>query len=241
MKFANKLIKGKLLKRYKRFLADIELDNGLVVTAHCPNTGSMTGCAEPGYEVWLSKSDNPKRKLAFTWELVVTSEGHWISINTHNANKVIGEALSENHLPELGSYNYVSSEVKYGHEGSRIDFLLRQHGGGEEAKDLADCYVEVKSVTLLQDNQGFFPDARTVRGQKHLRELTAMVQQGHRAVLLYCVQHSGIESVQVAQHIDPDYATELSLAIAAGIEVLCYSTKIDQEKIIINQRIPFIS
>jgi sugar fermentation stimulation protein A len=241
MKFANKLVKGTLLKRYKRFLADVELEDGEIVIAHCPNTGAMSGCAEPGYEAWLSKSDNPKRKLAFTWELAVTSEGHWIGINTHNANKVIGQALSEHKLPELSGYDHIRSEVKYGHEGSRIDFFLRQHEGDTKKKDLADCYVEVKSVTLLQNNQGFFPDARTVRGQKHLRELTAMVQQGHRAVLLYCVQHSGIESVRVAQHIDPDYAAELSTAIFAGLEVLCYSTKINQEKIIINQRLPFIS
>ncbi|MFT5311624.1 MAG: sugar fermentation stimulation protein A [Paraglaciecola sp.] len=241
MKFENKLIKGTLLKRYKRFLADIELDNGEVVIAHCPNTGAMTGCAEPGYKVWLSRSDNPKRKLAFTWELAVTNEGHWISINTHNANKVIGEALREHKLPELNGYRSISSEVKYGREGSRIDFLLKGYDGDAVEKKLADCYVEVKSVTLLQNNQGFFPDARTVRGQKHLRELTGMLKQGHRAVLLYCVQHSGIQSVRVAQYIDPDYAAELSIAIAAGLEVLCYSTKIAQEKIIINQRVPFVS
>ena len=236
MKFVNKLVKGKLLKRYKRFLADIELENGEIVTAHCANTGAMTGCAEPGYEAWLSRSDNPKRKLAFTWELAVTKEGHWIGINTQNANKVIGEALREGQLPELDAYPCISSEVKYGHEGSRIDFLLSQH----EKNEAVDCYVEVKSVTLLQDKQGFFPDARTVRGQKHLRELTAMAQQGHRAVLLYCVQHSGVQSVRVARHIDPQYGAELELAVGAGLEVLCYSTKIDQEKIIINQRIPFI-
>ena len=240
MKFVNKLVKGTLLKRYKRFLTDVELDDGRIVIAHCPNTGAMHGCAEPGYEVWLSISDNPKRKLAFTWELAVTKQGQWIGINTHNANKVIAQALAEQKIEELAGYDEIRSEVKYGEEGSRIDFFLRQTYRAAENKGLADCYVEVKSVTLLQDKQGFFPDAPTVRGQKHLRELRVMLQQGHRAVLLYCVQHSGIDSVRVAQHIDPDYALELTLAMSAGLEVLCYSTKINQEKIVINQRLPFM-
>ncbi len=238
MEFANKLFKGTLLKRYKRFLADVQLENGQVVIAHCPNTGAMTGCAEPGYEVWLSKSDNPKRKLAYTWELAVNQLGHWIGINTNNANKLVTEALAENKLPELSSYSQISSEVKYGQESSRIDFLL--HGSIDE-EQRPDCYVEVKSVTLLQNNMGFFPDSKTLRGQKHLRELANVAKQGKRAVLLYCVQHTGIKSVRVAQHIDPQYALELEQAIGNGLQVLCYSVKISKEKTYINQRIPFLA
>ena len=237
MEFANKLLKGTLLKRYKRFLADVQLENGQVVIAHCPNTGAMTGCAEPGYEVWLSKSDNPKRKLGYTWELAVNQLGHWMGINTNNANKLVAEALAENRLPELSGYSQISSEVKYGQESSRIDFLL--HGSIDE-EQRPDCYVEVKSVTLLQNNMGFFPDSKTLRGQKHLRELANVAKQGKRAVLLYCVQHTGIKSVRVAGHIDPQYALELEQAIGNGLQVLCYSVKISKEKTYINQRIPFL-
>lgn len=237
MEFANKLIKGTLLKRYKRFLADVQLENGQVVIAHCPNTGAMTGCAEPGYEVWLSESNNPKRKLAYTWELAVNQQGHWIGINTNNANKLVAEALAENALPELQGYDQIRSEVKYGQENSRIDFLL-QDSIGDEIKP--DCYVEVKSVTLLQNKLGLFPDAKTLRGQKHLRELADAAKQGKRAVLLYCVQHTGIKNVNVAWHIDPKYAQELEEAILSGLQVLCYSVKITKEKTFINQRIPFL-
>jgi sugar fermentation stimulation protein A len=237
MEFANKLLKGTLLKRYKRFLADVQLENGQVVVAHCPNTGAMTGCAEPGFEVWLSKSDNPKRKLAYTWELAVNQQGHWIGINTNNANKLVAEALTKNRLPELTGYSQIRSEVKYGDENSRIDFLL--HGSNDE-EQRPDCYVEVKSATLLQDNKGFFPDAKTLRGQKHLRELATMAKLGKRSVLLYCVQHTGITNVRVAAHIDPIYAQELEQAILDGLQVLCYSAIICKENIYINQRIPFL-
>jgi sugar fermentation stimulation protein A len=238
MKFTDALIKGKLLKRYKRFLADVELDNGDIVVAHCPNTGAMTGCAEPGFQVWLSRSTNPKRKLGFTWELARTFENEWIGINTNRANALVAEALARSAIPELSSYMKVNSEVKYGRENSRIDFLISEHAGELSGQD---CYLEVKSVTLMRLNKGYFPDAASLRGQKHLRELTSMVELGHRAVLLYCVQHSGISDVSVAEDIDPNYAVELKRAILAGVEVLCYSTKIDEEKIIINQRLPFLA
>lgn len=229
-----KLIQGTLVKRYKRFLADVELDDGSIVTAHCPNTGAMTGCAEPGWQVWLSPSTNPKRKLAYTWEVVKTSQGHWIGINTHKANAIVKEALAEDQIPELLGYTEHKAEVKFGAENSRVDFLL-------SGDNKVDCYLEVKSVTLLQNEQGYFPDAKTLRGQKHLRELSSIVTQGKRAVLLFCVQHTGIQSMSVAQHIDQNYADELKSAMENGVEILCYACCINEEKIFINQALKFFS
>jgi sugar fermentation stimulation protein A len=233
MQFNNSLIEGVLIKRYKRFLTDVRLLSGDEVVAHCPNTGAMTGCADPNMQVWLSASDNPKRKLGFTWELGVTEKGHWIGINTNNANKVVGEALTAQRVKSLEEYGSVQAEVRFGQENSRIDFLLTGQGK-------PDCYVEVKSVTLLEGQQGYFPDAKTVRGQKHLRELTAMVEQGHRAVLLFCVQHTGIQSVKVAEHIDPKYAQMFVRAVEAGVEVLAYACAINKQNITLNQQLPVI-
>jgi sugar fermentation stimulation protein A len=234
MQFSSPLIQGTLIKRYKRFLADVQLADGSTVIAHCPNTGAMTGCAEPGWKVWLSPSNNPKRKLLYTWEVVLTEQGHWIGINTHKANVLVKEAIQQNKISELVGYKNVKAEVKFGEENSRIDFLLSD-------SEKADCYVEVKSVTLLNDNKGYFPDAKTLRGQKHLRELSIIASQGKRAVLFFCVQHSGIQSVQVAQHIDPDYAKELKQAMLSGVQILCYDCKINSEKIYINQSLQFFS
>lgn len=234
MQFSNPLIEGTLIKRYKRFLADVKLADGSIVTAHCANTGAMTGCAEPGWQVWLSSSNNPKRKLAYSWELVFTERKHWIGINTHMANSLVKEAIQANKIAELIDYQSMQAEVKFGQEKSRVDFLLTD-------PDKVECYVEVKSVTLLTDGKGYFPDAKTLRGQKHLRELTHLVEQGKRAVLLFCVQHSGIQSVQVADHIDPDYAAALNQAILKGVQVICYGCCISSEKIHINQSLPFFS
>tara|TARA_R110002111_G_scaffold185693_1_gene251713 strand:- start:414 stop:1118 length:705 start_codon:yes stop_codon:yes gene_type:complete len=234
MQFSSSLIQGTLIKRYKRFLADVQLADGTIVIAHCPNTGAMTGCAEPGWKVWLSPSNNPKRKLLYTWEVVLTDQHHWIGINTHNANKLVKEAIQEHKIAELIGYQNLQAEVKFGEENSRIDFLLTD-------TEKADCYIEVKSVTLLEDNMGYFPDAKTLRGLKHLRELSLIASQGKRAVLLFCVQHSGIQSVQVASHIDPDYAKELKQAMLNGVQILCYGCKISSEKIYINQSLKFFS
>jgi len=234
MEFPLPLVKGKLIKRYKRFLADIELENGEFVTAHCPNTGAMKGCAEPDSQVWLSPSTNPKRKLAFTWEVALTDRQHWIGINTHRANALVQEALDNTLIPELLGYENLQAEVKYGDENSRIDFLLSD-------SNKQDCYVEVKSVTLLEDNLGYFPDAKTERGLKHLRELQQMVRLGHRAILFFCVQHTGIKSVQAAEHVDAAYAAELENAIQNGVEVICYGSDINSESITLNQKLKFIS
>jgi sugar fermentation stimulation protein A len=234
MQFSSPLIQGTLIKRYKRFLADVQLTDGTIVIAHCPNTGAMTGCAEPGWKVWLSPSTNPKRKLLYTWEVVLTDKQHWIGINTHKANAIVKEALQENKIAELVGYANLKAEVKFGEENSRIDFLLTDF-------KKVDCFVEVKSVTLLDNNVGYFPDAKTIRGQKHLRELSLIAGQGKRAVLLFCVQHSGIQSVQVAKQIDTDYAKELKQAMLGGVQILCYGCNINSEKIYINQSLPFFS
>lgn len=229
------LIKGKLLKRYKRFLADVELESGQVVIAHCPNTGAMTGCAEPGFEVWLSPSTNPKRKLAYTWELAVNHNNCWIGINTHNANKLVQEAIIDTKIQELSGYESIKPEVKYGEENSRIDFLLTD-------KNKPDCYIEVKSVTLLSNesnNSGTFPDAKTARGAKHLRELSKIAKGGERAVIFFCVQHSGIQTVSVNEAIDPAYAEEMRNALASGVEVIAYGCEISQQKVYINQVLEF--
>jgi sugar fermentation stimulation protein A len=217
-----KLIKGTLIKRYKRFLADIELDDGTLITAHCPNTGSMKRCAEPGWTVWVSVSDNPKRKYAHTWEYVLIDHLHLACINTQRPNRMVENLLEQGRMPELAHYKTLKREVKYGElndkgkPSSRIDLMLTQAGE-------PDCYVEVKSVTLLEnDGFGYFPDSKTERGQKHLRELMLMKAQGFRAVLFFCVSHTGIDNVQAAAHIDPVYAQLLDEAKIAGVEVYAW-------------------
>jgi sugar fermentation stimulation protein A len=214
-KFTSKLVKARLIKRYKRFLADVILENGDTTTVHCPNTGSMTHCAEPDWTVYLSQSDNPKRKYPYTWELSVNSEGHRICVNTAMANKVVKAAIEQRSIVELAEYNQIRPEYKVGN--SRIDFFLQGDG-------MPDCFVEVKSMTLCEPNTniGYFPDAVTTRGTKHANELAALAKQGHRAVLLFCVQHEGIESYAIAEHIDPEYAEALRKAEKDGVLILCY-------------------
>lgn len=215
----NHLQKATLIRRYKRFLADIELYNGDVLTIYCPNTGAMTGCAEPGDQVWYSTSTNLKRKYKYTWELTFTKDGHWICVNTAKANQLVKAALNKGEIEALSGYSNIKAEVKYGTENSRIDFLLSN-------ENKADCYVEVKSCTLLEEpiaeGKGFFPDTVTTRGQKHLRELIEMKEQGFRSVLLFAVLHSGIQSVQAAGHIDVKYGQLFEQAKKAGVEVCCY-------------------
>ncbi|NQY34100.1 MAG: DNA/RNA nuclease SfsA [Alteromonadaceae bacterium] len=213
---------GHLIKRYKRFLADVKLPDGSARTMHCANTGAMTGCATPNDMVWYSTSDNLKRKYANSWEISETQDSHYICVNTIRANQLVEEALKAGVITELADFSELKREVKYGSENSKIDFLLTYHK--KNHCEPTKAYVEVKSVTLLQDGQGFFPDAVTVRGQKHLRELTILAQQGYRAVLLFAVLHTGINSVQPAAHVDPLYAQLLKDAIASGVEVIAYKT-----------------
>ena len=186
MQFTSPLLRGTLLKRYKRFFADILLDSGEQITAHCPNTGAMTGCAEPGFTAWVSPSDNPKRKLKFTWELAVTPQDDWISVNTHRANKLVQRALEAHTLPGITDYTEVKREVSPPDFHSRFDFCVTR-------SDNTPLYIEVKSVTLAEGNEGFFPDAVTSRGTKHAEELAMLARQGVATALLFCVQHSGIQ------------------------------------------------
>ena len=207
--------KATLIKRYKRFLADVILEDGSTTTIHVANTGAMTGCATPNDTVFYSVSDNKKRKYPFSWELSQTNENHWICVNTIRANQLVEEALINQEISELKNFTDLKREVKYGNENSKIDFHLidEQHN---------ETFIEVKSVTLLEGKQGYFPDAKTERGQKHLRELIEVAKQGKRAILLFAVLHSGITSVKAAAHIDEKYAQLLTLAQQKGVEVIAY-------------------
>jgi len=208
-----------LIKRYKRFLADVTVmdnNNGAAeITMHCANTGAMTGCAVPGDAVWYSTSDNVKRKYPNSWELTLTQANHWICVNTIRANQLTEEALNLGVIEELCHHSDLKREVKYGDENSKIDFHLYDKNGRE-------TFIEVKSVTLLTADQGYFPDAVTLRGQKHLRELMAMAAKGHRAVLLFAVLHSGINDVKPAEHIDAKYTALLREASQQGVEIIAY-------------------
>lgn len=228
MEFSPDLQSARLIKRYKRFLADVVTPEGETLTIHCANTGAMTGCATPGDTVWYSTSASLTRKYPHSWELTATQQGDWICVNTLRANGLVREALNAGLIAELSGYDTLLPEVKYGAENSRIDFLL-------QASDRRNCYIEVKSVTLLQQGKGYFPDAVTVRGQKHLRELSQIAQSGQRAVLFFAVLHSGIEDVAPARHIDARYAELLAQARQSGVEVLCYKAQLSPEGMVLNQ------
>ncbi|MGK2188449.1 MAG: sugar fermentation stimulation protein A [Pseudomonadales bacterium] len=223
MKFEQPLLEGLLIRRYKRFLADVRLADGSEVTAHCPNTGSMLGCQPANGRVWLSRSDNPARKLPYTWELVETVPGTLACINTARPNSQAREAIEAGRISELTGYSHCRPEVKYGEEKSRIDLFLTGH----EARP--DAWVEVKNVTLEEDGLGFFPDAVTTRGQKHLRELMAQVSLGDRAVLFFVVNHTAIETVRPADHIDQHYGQLLRKACDVGVEIIAYRANLANE------------
>ena len=219
------LTQGRLIKRYKRFLADIELDTGEVITAHCPNTGPMTGISEPNSLVQVSKSDNPKRKLSYTWEMIQIGST-WVGTNTAIPNRVIKLALQQELLPELAErYNKVRSEVPYGKDQkSRIDFLLT----GEDNQP--PIYVEVKSVTLSSNNLALFPDTVTTRGQKHLRELTDLVPET-KAVMIYFINRGDCDIFAPSDSCDPQYGELLRTAVKQGVEVLPYRFEITPQGI----------
>lgn len=233
MQFTSPLLRGTLIRRYKRFFADISLDSGEEITAHCPNTGAMTGCAEPGFTTYVSPANNPKRKLKFTWELAVTPQRQWIGINTQHANTLANEAISQGIHPLFENLQTIRREVKSPDGQSRFDFCLTQETGSL-------CYVEAKSVTLAEGNQGYFPDAVTTRGTKHVLGLAELARSGINTCLLFCVQHSAIEQVSVARHIDPSYADAVVDAVAAGVQILAVGCKMSEEKITINQTLPVI-
>ena len=229
MRFPTPLLEGRLLRRYQRFLADVDTAAG-ILTAHCPNTGSMQGCAEPGMRVWLSPATNPARKLAWTWELVEALPGVVVGMHTGRSNALVREAIEAGRVPELAGYPAIRPEVKYG-EGSRIDLLLTAPGR-------PDCYVEVKNVTAaVAGHIGYFPDAVTTRGTKHLREMSAMIAAGHRAVLVFCVQRGDVDCVRPADHIDPVYARTLREAQAAGVEVIALGARVSPAGIELARRL----
>ncbi|RII25724.1 MAG: DNA/RNA nuclease SfsA [Geobacter sp.] len=228
MKVPSQLIPGRLLRRYKRFMADVELGDGTMVTAHCPNSGSMLGCAVPGSLVLLSRSGNPARKFPYTWELV-QADGCWVGINTALPNRLVREGIEQGIVAELQGYELIRQEVCYGSERSRIDLLLEGPGL---------CYVEVKNVTLIDGDVARFPDSVTERGQKHLRELMAMVESGARSVNLFVVQRADARTVAPADAIDPAYGRLLRRAVEAGVELLAYQARVTPEEIVLSHSLP---
>jgi len=224
MEFANSLIKGTLVKRYKRFLADVTLEDGSLVTAHCANPGSMLGLKDEGMEVYLSPSTSGK--LDYRWELARV-DGHLVGINTSHPNRIVEEALNHKKIPELAHYTQIRREVKYG-TNSRVDFLL-------ESDQHPPCYLEVKNVHLKRSHLAEFPDSVTQRGTKHLKELSNMVNQGAKAVMLYVVQRTDCNAFKLADDIDPEYAKASIAAKQAGVKQLCYVCDISLEGITLSK------
>lgn len=224
------LVAGTLVKRYKRFLADVTLEDGSLVTVHCPNSGSMMGCATPGSRVLLSRSSSSTRKYPFGWEMV-QADGFWIGINTGLPNRLTREAIEGGTVGELQGYATIRPEVPYG-ERSRIDLLLEGSAGR--------CFVEVKNVTLVESGRALFPDAVTTRGQKHLRELMRVVREGDRGVIFFTVQRGDGNSVSPADMIDPEYGRLLRLAMENGVEALAYRATVTPEEIKLAGRLPVI-
>ena len=230
MQFSTPLVPGRLIRRYMRFLSDIELDSGEIVKAHCPNPGSMMGLKDEGTRVWLEGNDDPRKKLDWGWRLVELPET-FVGIDTGAANRVVAEALARG-IDGLDKYDIIRPEVKY-REKSRVDFLLSADGR-------PDCYVEVKSVTLSrQKGLAEFPDSVTARGAKHLGDLAAMVAEGHRAVLSFLVQRSDCNRVTLADDIDPTYAAAFAAAIDAGVEVMCFDCALSPSGISLANPVPF--
>jgi sugar fermentation stimulation protein A len=229
-------MRGTLLMRYKRFLADVRLDDGRLVTATCPNTGSMIGLTGPGSVVWLSESDSPTRKYRHTWELVEADLGKGptlVGINTNHPNKLVAEAISGGRVKLLGGYPGLRREVKYG-RNSRIDMLL-------ECADKGLCYVEVKNVHLSRKHGlAEFPDSVTERGTKHLGELADMVRAGHRAVMVYLIQRGDAKRLAFARDIDPNYCAAFDAATAAGVEAIALRCRMSAEEIVVDRAVPIV-
>jgi sugar fermentation stimulation protein A len=223
MRFPTPLVPARLVRRYKRFLADAVIEaTGEEVIAHCPNPGAMLGLAEPGMRIWLEPNDDPKKKLKFGWRLVELGGGHWAGIDTGVPNKVVGDALRAGAIPEFAEYEHIRAEVPYG-ERSRVDFLLTSPAR-------PDLYVEVKNVHLRRNGDlAEFPDCVTLRGARHLDELASMVTAGHRAVMLYLVQRTDCARFTLASDFDPGYADAFQRAHAAGVEAVCFGTEISTD------------
>ena len=231
MEFATPLIAARLIRRYKRFLADVRLPDGTQAVAHCPNPGSMMGMADEGIKIWLEPNDDPRKKLKYGWRLIEQDDGHFVGADTGVPNRVVGPALLTHQIAGLPPYDAVRAEVKYA-DKSRIDFLL---------SGAVDTYVEVKSVTLSRTaGLAEFPDSVTARGAKHLEALTQMVAQGHRAVMFYMVQRTDCAALSLAADIDPAYAAAFARAAKAGVQVLAYDCAIDPKGVTLRRPIPFV-
>lgn len=234
MRFPAPLIRGHLVQRYKRFLADVVLESGEAVTVACPNTGSMLGLVAPGSAVWLSRSAAPGRKYPHTWEMIEADLGRGpalVGINPMHPNKLVAEAIASGMIAPLAGYGALRREVKYG-QSSRIDLLLEDEAKGR-------CYVEVKNVHLMRTaGRAEFPDSVTARGAKHLGELAAMVAEGHRAVMVYLVQRADAESFSISGDLDPAYLAAFRTAIAAGVETLTYRCRLTTEEIVVDRALP---
>ncbi|MEZ5104701.1 MAG: DNA/RNA nuclease SfsA [Draconibacterium sp.] len=228
MVFPEKLVHGTLIQRYKRFLADVKLDDGTVVVAHCTNSGSMKSCIENGAEVYLTPVNDPKRRTKFTWEMIKIN-GDWVGINTSNPNRLGFEAVKEGKIEGLSGYKSVAREVKFG--DSRFDIFAEN----ENEK----CFIEVKNVTMKEGRYALFPDAVTTRGQKHLKTLMEVKSAGIRAVMLYIVQRMDVGVFAPAKEIDPGYADALKEAVNAGVEVFVVQAKVTPERIEIGEQLPF--
>ena len=214
MQFQSDLVPGYLVKRYKRFFADVELSNGKLVTAHCPNTGSMIGLTNRGTKVWLLPNEDPKKKLKYSWKLVYHENGHYTGVDTNIANNIVNEAIVQGKISEVINYDVVLREQKYG-ANSRVDFLLKN--------GLQTCFLEVKNVTLCrQEKIAEFPDTVTARGVKHLKELSNIVDTETRAIVLYLVQRSDCNYFKIANDLDSNYATASIFAANSGVEFICY-------------------
>lgn len=241
MEFSTQLIKGTLVRRHSRFLADIELESGEFITAHTSNTGSMLGCKDPGSTVWLSKSDNVKRKYPYTWEIIEVESALGVTpvgINTMRSNALVKEAIENQVITELQGYQHIKGEVKYGLENSRIDLLLSNSQDNRRVK--SPCYVEVKNVTLVENQIAYFPDAISARGTKHLRELAEIVRQGGRAVIFYCVQRADVKEFRPAEKIDPEYARQLRESLKIGVEAIAYFANVSEKSIYLEKKLPVV-
>ena len=230
MRFSTPLLPAILIRRYKRFLADIRFPDGSEATAHVANPGAMTGLAEPGTHIWVKRNDDPNRKLRYSWQLVDQRTGHFTCVDTSLANRVVAEALAAGRIPELSGYSQHRPEVRYG-ERSRVDFLLSGEGR-------RDCYLEVKSVTLSRvAGLAQFPDAVTARGARHLHDLAQEVRAGHRAVLLFLIMRTDITHAGIATDIDPAYGEACEKATRAGVEAIAYDCVIDPEGVAFGQQL----
>jgi sugar fermentation stimulation protein A len=234
VRFEPPLIPARLLRRYKRFLADVEFPDGQRTTVHCPNTGAMLGCADPGMDIRLSRATNPDRKYPLTWELVEALPGVWVGIHTGRSNGLVREGLEDGTLQELQGYSHIQGEVTLG-PGFRVDFVLSGHARRP------DCCLEVKNVTAaVQDGVALFPDAVSERASRHLRELMERAAAGQRAVLCFCVQRDDVHEVRPADVIDPTYGRTLREALAAGVEVMAYAARVNPEEVRLYRQVPVI-